>query len=70
MLVTGSVSTVDGRPLAGAIVDVWHSDDDGYYDVQQLDEIGDLAMRARFRTDAEWPFPFLVDQAGGLSDPA
>jgi hydroxyquinol 1,2-dioxygenase len=48
MLVTSSVSTVDGRPLAGAKVDVWHSDDDGYYDVQQLDKIGDLAMRARF----------------------
>jgi hypothetical protein len=41
---------VDGRPLAGATVDVWHSDDDGYYDVQRLDEIGGLAMRARFHT--------------------
>jgi len=58
MLVTGSVSTVDGRPLADAIVDVWHSDDDGYYDVQQLDEIGDLAMRARFHTDANGRFHF------------
>ena len=58
MLVTGSVSTVDGRPLAGAIVDVWHSDDDGYYDVQQLDDIGDLAMRARFHTDANGRFHF------------
>jgi hydroxyquinol 1,2-dioxygenase len=58
MLVTGSVSTVDGRPLAGAVVDVWHSDDDGYYDVQQLDQIGDLAMRARFHTDANGRFHF------------
>ena len=30
MLVTGSVVDAGGRPLAGAIVDVWHSDDDGY----------------------------------------
>ena len=58
MLVTGSVSTVDGKPLAGATVDVWHSDDDGYYDVQQLDDIGDLAMRARFHTDASGRFHF------------
>ena len=58
MIVTGSVSTVDGRPLAGAVVDVWHSDNDGYYDVQQLDEIGDLAMRARFHTDANGRFHF------------
>jgi hydroxyquinol 1,2-dioxygenase len=39
-------------------VDVWHSDDDGYYDVQQLDSIGDLAMRARFHTDANGRFHF------------
>jgi hydroxyquinol 1,2-dioxygenase len=58
MLVTGSVSAVDGRPLAGAIVDVWHSDDDGYYDVQQLETIGGLAMRARFHTDPNGRFHF------------
>jgi hydroxyquinol 1,2-dioxygenase len=58
MLVTGSVSTIEGRLLAGAVVDVWHSDDDGNYDVQQLDKIGDLAMRARFHTDANGRFDF------------
>jgi hydroxyquinol 1,2-dioxygenase len=58
MLVTGSVSSVDGRPLAGATVDVWHSDDDGYYDVQRLDEIGGLAMRARFHADQNGRFHF------------
>jgi hydroxyquinol 1,2-dioxygenase len=58
MIVTGSVSTVDGRPLAGAVVDVWHSDDDGYYDVQQLDKIGDLAMRGRFHADQNGNFHF------------
>ena len=58
MLVTGSVSSVDARPLAGATVDVWHSDDDGYYDVQQLEKLGSLAMRARFHTDADGRFHF------------
>ena len=58
LLVTGTVSTAGGKPLAGAVVDVWHSDNDGYYDVQQLDEIGDLAMRARFRTDENGRFWF------------
>jgi hydroxyquinol 1,2-dioxygenase len=37
---------------------VWHSDDDGYYDVQRLDEIGGLALRARFRADAGGHFRF------------
>ncbi|MGM4923992.1 intradiol ring-cleavage dioxygenase [Tardiphaga sp. 804_B3_N1_9] len=58
MIVTGSVSTPDGKPIANATIDVWHSDDDGYYDVQQLDKIGDLAMRARFHADAEGRFRF------------
>ena len=64
ILVTGSVSTVDGQPLAGAVVDVWHSDDDGYYDVQQLDKIGDLTMRARFHTDANGRFAFTGLKSG------
>jgi len=58
MIVTGSVSTPDGKPIANATIDVWHSDDDGYYDVQQLDKIGDLAMRARFHADTEGRFRF------------
>ncbi|MEP9379673.1 intradiol ring-cleavage dioxygenase [Aquabacter sp. CN5-332] len=58
MLVTGSVSAPDGAPLEGAIVDVWHSDDDGYYDVQSTAEDAGLAGRARFRTDAAGKFHF------------
>src|SRR4051794_12465151 len=51
MFVSGSVASAGGRPIAAATVDAWHSDDDGYYDVQHLDEVGGLTMRARFRTD-------------------
>jgi hydroxyquinol 1,2-dioxygenase len=58
MLVTGSVSAPDGRPLAGATVDVWHSDQDGYYDVQNGEPDAGLAGRARFRTDASGRFHF------------
>jgi hydroxyquinol 1,2-dioxygenase len=58
LLVTGTVSSTEGRPLAGAIVDIWHSDDDGYYDVQHLEEIGGLTLRARFRADESGRFHF------------
>lgn len=58
MIVTGSVKSSDGQPLEGALVDVWHSDDEGYYDVQQLDKLGGLAMRARFTTDQSGRFHF------------
>jgi hydroxyquinol 1,2-dioxygenase len=34
-VVTGRVLSLDGSPLAGALVDVWQADDHGFYDVQQ-----------------------------------
>jgi hydroxyquinol 1,2-dioxygenase len=55
LLVEGSVRTTAGAPVAGAIVDTWHSDQDGYYDVQRGEE---LSLRARFRTDDEGRFWF------------
>lgn len=54
----GRVTSDDGKPLANAIVDVWHSDNDGYYDVQQLDKVNGLSGRARFRTDADGRYRF------------
>ena len=32
--VSGSVRSTDGTPLAGARLDVWEADEDGFYDVQ------------------------------------
>ncbi len=58
LYVEGTARTTDGRPLAGAIVDVWHSDEDGYYDVQHYDEGGEVTMRARLRADQDGRFWF------------
>jgi hydroxyquinol 1,2-dioxygenase len=58
LFVTGSVRSTDGGALPGATVDVWHSDGDGYYDVQQLDDTHGLAMRACLRTDSDGAFHF------------
>jgi hydroxyquinol 1,2-dioxygenase len=58
MLVTGSVADFRGKPIAGATVDVWHSDDDGYYDVQRASTADTFAMRGRFRTDKDGRFWF------------
>ncbi|MCA3284314.1 MAG: intradiol ring-cleavage dioxygenase [Roseomonas sp.] len=55
--VSGRVSTAGGSPIAGAIVDIWHSDEDGYYDVQRADQ-PDANLRARFRTDSDGRFHF------------
>jgi hydroxyquinol 1,2-dioxygenase len=56
MYLSGTVSSADGQPLAGATVDVWHSDSEGFYDLQKLDEHPDFAGRGRFHTDAHGRF--------------
>src|SRR5580693_5384800 len=35
MYLSGTVQSVDGAPVPGAVVDVWHSDDQGFYDIQK-----------------------------------
>jgi hydroxyquinol 1,2-dioxygenase len=51
LFIEARVTDAEGRPLVGAVVDVWHTDKDGYYDVQHYDEGGEMSLRARFRTD-------------------
>ncbi|MDT8915332.1 maleylacetate reductase and hydroxyquinol 1,2-dioxygenase domain-containing protein [Amycolatopsis sp. PS_44_ISF1] len=46
------VTDLEDAPVAGAVVDVWQSDEDGFYDVQRP-EAGGPVLRARFRTDEE-----------------
>ena len=50
LLIAGSVRNLQGMPIADAVVDIWHADDAGFYDVQK-DETA-LSSRARVRTDA------------------
>ncbi|MFF4806331.1 dioxygenase family protein [Streptomyces sp. NPDC002144] len=47
------VTSADGRPLAGASVDVWQCSEDGFYDVQQPDVQPLGNGRGLFRTDDE-----------------
>lgn len=56
--VYGTLKSEDGTPLANAQMDVWHSDDDGFYDVQQLEKLGGPAGRGRFHTDKDGKFWF------------
>jgi hydroxyquinol 1,2-dioxygenase len=57
MFVTGQVVGQQGNPIAGAHVDTWHSDGEGFYDVQQTEKLHDeLAMRALLTTDDDGRF--------------
>lgn len=51
-LIGGRVLDLDGRPIAGALLDVWQAQSNGLYDSQDAHVEG-LHMRGRFRTDAE-----------------
>jgi hydroxyquinol 1,2-dioxygenase len=55
LFIEGRVSASAGTPLAGALVDIWHSDQDGFYDVQRP-ELDHAASRARIRTAADGRF--------------
>jgi protocatechuate 3,4-dioxygenase beta subunit len=59
MFVQSRVTDLKGKPLANVPVDVWHADDDGFYDSQKAnyDEVG-ASARARFITDSDGKFFF------------
>lgn len=58
LLVEGTVSRADGTPAAGAVVDTWHTDGNGFYDVQGEAGLAGLAGRARFHADGQGRFWF------------
>jgi len=55
LLIEGTVKNTEGVPVPGAIVDIWHSDPEGYYDVQGPAG-APLNMRGRLHADAEGNF--------------
>jgi catechol 1,2-dioxygenase len=57
-LVTGRVTGPDGEPLAGAQVDVWQANEDGFYDVQQPGIQPERNLRGLFTTGEDGEFWF------------
>jgi catechol 1,2-dioxygenase len=57
-LVSGRVSGPGGEPLAGASVDVWQTNEDGFYDVQQPGIQPSGNLRGLFSADDEGRFWF------------
>eukprot|EP00981_Chlorochromonas_danica_P014413 scaffold7957_cov129-Ochromonas_danica.AAC.2 len=59
-LFQGRVLSDSGHPVAGAVLDVWHCDDQGHYDVQRnfSAELSHLGFRAKFVTDEDGTWSF------------
>lgn len=54
LFINGTVRDVQGNTIAGATIDIWHSDEEGFYDVQHAD--AEPAMRGCFTTDDQGRF--------------
>jgi len=71
LIFTGQVRDIDGTPLAGAEVDTWHADADGYYSgfAPQVPE-GNLrgvvitGQDGRFEIDTIQPAPYQIPHDG------
>jgi catechol 1,2-dioxygenase len=58
MVVRGRVTDAAGNPVAGATLDVWQANDEGFYDVQQKGRQPDFNLRGVFRTETDGSYWF------------
>jgi hydroxyquinol 1,2-dioxygenase len=54
---SGRVRAPDGRPIAGATLDLWSTDGEGLYDVQRTGNEG-MRARAKIKTDGDGRYRF------------
>ena len=68
LFVKAHVKDQNGSPIAGAIVDVWHSSPEGFYE-QQDPKQADMNLRGQFTTDANGYFGFRTVMPAGYPIP-
>ena len=66
--VTGGVVDLEGRPVAGAVVDVWQASPVGLYENQDAEQ-PEHNLRGRFQTDADGRFHFRTVRPAGYPVP-
>lgn len=58
MVVRGRILDTEGNPVAGARIDVWQANDEGFYDVQQKGLQPDFNLRGVFTTGEDGSYWF------------
>lgn len=58
----------NGKPIEGALVDIWHSSPEGFYE-QQDPKQADMNLRGQFTTDAKGHFAFRSVKPAGYPIP-
>ncbi len=65
----GRVTALDGSPVAGAVVEVWHANAVGRYENQDPDLQPEFNLRGRLRTDAAGRFDLTTIKPSGYALP-
>ena len=68
MFVKAWIKDWDGKPIAGAEVDIWHSSPEGFYEQQDPNQ-ADMNLRGKFMTDADGHFHFRSVKPAGYPIP-
>jgi protocatechuate 3,4-dioxygenase beta subunit len=68
LFVDATVKDQKGNPIAGALVDVWHSSPDGLYEQQDPGQ-AEMNLRGQFTTDANGHFGFRSVKPAGYPIP-
>ncbi|WIX75783.1 dioxygenase [Amycolatopsis carbonis] len=68
LYVSGTVRSLDGSPVAGALLDVWQADADGSYE-SQLPEVDEARLRAKYITRADGTYCVRTIAPKGYSVP-
>lgn len=58
VLVEGRVTDAEGNPIAGATIEVWQANEDGFYDVQQKGIQPEWNLRGQFTSEVNGAFWF------------
>ena len=69
IFVNAWIKDQDGKPVAGAEIDVWHSSTEGYYENQDPAQ-ADMNLRGKFTSDADGHIAFRSIKPAGYPIPA
>lgn len=68
VLVKGTVTDHQGAPIAGAMMDVWQTSDNGFYDIQDEGQ-PEYNMRGKLMTDEKGEYAFITERPQPYSIP-
>ena len=67
LYLTGTVRSLDGSPVPGAVLDVWQADADGAYEAQL--DVDEARLRAKYRAEADGSYCVRTITPKGYSIP-